>query len=155
MTVNVTSPITGSAQTGFTAPTYTVVQDTSPNSNSKQYAVTALGGTQTGVDVNSVSKPFTHTFFRPAVLKMLKAPNPVTGVVKDVPRNIWKFLTRKGGVPAVNQSSDLIKITTTFEIPAGVDTYEPEEIRAALSAHIGALNQQSAGIGDSLVQGTL
>lgn len=148
------SSITGAAVTGFTTPGYTCTQDVGPSQNSKQYAVTGLTGTQTNVDANAVSKPFTHTFFRPAQLKTLPAANPVTGVIKNIPRNVYKLLTRKGAKAAAN-SDDLIKITTTFDIPAGVDAYEPEEIKAALSAHIGALNGQSSGIADTLLTGIM
>jgi hypothetical protein len=46
-------------------------------------------------------------------------------------------------------------ITTVMEVPAGSDLASPAEIRAALSAHIGALNQQSAGVGDTTVSGII
>lgn len=45
MTMNLTTPLTGAAQTGFTAPTYTLTLDVNPAQNAKQWAVTALGGT--------------------------------------------------------------------------------------------------------------
>ena len=62
MAISLTSPITGAAVTGLTSPTYTVAVDTPPNTWSKQWAVTALGGTQTGVDTSSsASRPFTLT----------------------------------------------------------------------------------------------
>ena len=154
MTISLTSPVSGSAQTGFTAPTYTVVQDTAPAWNGKQYAVTAVGGTQTGVDINSVSKPFTTTFFKPQVLKSLPQPSPA-GVYRSVPINQYKLLTRKGGSPAANQAAIPFKVETVIQVPAGVDTYEPEEVRAALSLHIGCLTQMSAGIGDTVVTGVM
>lgn len=154
MSINL-STITGAAVTGFTSPTYTVSVDTPPNINGKQYAVTALGGTQVGVDVNTVSKPFTLTFFRPAQLKTLPGINPVTGLVKNIPTNQYKLVTRKGAVPSVNQQNQVARITTTIEVPAGTDTYEPEEIKAMLSAHIGALNQQSSGLADTVLTGVL
>lgn len=150
-----TTPVTGSAQTGFTSPTYTLTSDTPPDNNAKQYAITALGGTQANVDVHSVSKPFTVSFFRPKVLKVLPAPNSITGVIKNIGVNSYKLITRKGAVPSVNQTTLVPRITTTFEIPAGVDTYEPEEVRAMLSLHIGVLSQQSASIGDTLVSGLM
>lgn len=149
------SPITGATVTGLTTPTYTILADTPPNINGKQYAVSALGGTQTGVDVNSVSKPFTLTFFRPQVLKTLPSINPLTGIVKNVPVNSYKLVTRKGAVPAVNQQSQVGRITTSFDIPAGTDTYEPEEIRAMISAHIGALWAQADGISSTVLTGVL
>lgn len=150
-----TSPVTGGAVGGLTSPTYTIVQDVAPNINGKQYAVTALGGTQTGVDVNSVSKPFTVTFFRPAVLKTLPAPNPTTGVIRSFPVNSYKLISRKGAVPSVNQASLLCRITTQIDVPSGTDTYEPEELRAMLSMHIGTLNQQASGICDTILTGVL
>jgi len=150
-----TSPITGAAVTGFTSPTYTIVTDTAPNINGKQYAVSAVGGTQVGVDANSVSKPFTITFFRPANLRVLPTPNPVTGVIKDVPVNSYKLITRKGALPAANQQSQVARITTIIDVPAGTDTYEPEEIKAMLSAHLGVLTAQSSGISDTVISGVM
>lgn len=149
------TPVTGAAVTGFTSPTYTIAADTPPNINGKQYAITALGGTQTGVDANTVSKPFTLTFFRPVQLKVLPSVNPVTGVVKNIPVNSYKCITRKGATPAVNQQIQVARITTTFDVPAGTDTYEPEEIKAMISAHIGALWAQSSGIADTVITGVL
>jgi len=150
-----TTPVTGAAQTGFTTPTYTLTADIAPSPNGKQYAITALGGTQASVDVHSVSKPFTVTFFRPMQLKTLPQANPVTGIIKSIPINSYKLITRKGAAPAVNQNNIVCRVTTTIEVPAGVDTYEPEEIRAMLSCHLGTLAQVSAGIGDSVISGII
>lgn len=155
MAITITSPITGAAQTGFTSPTYTVVTDTPPSANGKQVAVTVLGGTQTGVDIHSVSKPFTLSVFRPQVLKPLPVANPLTGVIKNIPMNTYKVITRKGVVPAVNQSAIIARMTTVLDIPAGSDTYEPEELRAMISAHIGLLTQLSAELGNTTVTGIL
>lgn len=149
------SAVTGATVPGFTTPTYTPTVDTAPAINAKQWAITAVGGTQVGVDLNSVSKPFTFSFFRPAVLKGLPAANPTTGVVKSVPVNTYKAITRKGALPSANQAPQIIKIWTVFEVPAGVDTFEPEDLKAAVSLHIGALSQQSSGIADTLVSGVL
>lgn len=150
-----TSPVTGATVPGFTTPTYTIAVDVAPGINGKQFAVTALGGTQTGVDVNTVSKPFTHTFFRPLVLKILGAVNPVTGIIKNVPVNTYKLITRKGAVPYANQQAQVARITTIIDVPAGTDTFEPEDITAMLSSHIGILNQQSSGIRDTVITGVL
>jgi len=149
------SPVTGAAVSGLTSPTYTIVTDVAPTINGKQYAITALGGTQTGVDINSVSKPFSISFFRPAVLKALPQPNPVTGVVKNIPMNTYKLITRKGVVPSVNQVAMTARITTTIDIPAGSDTYEPEELRALISAHFGVGSAQASGIADTVISGVI
>jgi len=126
-----------------------------PNINGKQYAVTALGGTQTGVDVNSVSKPFTISFFRPSVLRTLPSANPVTGVIKNIPVNTYKLITRKGAQPSSTQVPQVARITTIIEIPAGTDTYEPEELRALLSAHFGVGWAQASGIADTCTTGVI
>lgn len=155
MSFNPSSPVTGAAVSGLTSPTYTLAADVAPSINGKQYAVTALGGTQTNVDVNSVSRPFTLTFFRPANLRVLPAPNAVTGVIKDVPMNTYKLITRKGVAPGVNQNSVVARITTTIDVPAGSDTYEPEDLKAMISAHFGMGYVQASGIADTVTTGVL
>jgi len=155
MTMTVTSPITGGAQSGFASPTYTLTADVAPDNNGKQNAVTALGGTQSGVTTHSVAAPFTVTCIRPKSLKTLGQPNPVTGVVKNVPRNTYKVITRKGVLPLAGQPYTTMLVTTTIEVPAGADLADAANVRAALSAHIGAVWQQSAGIGDSAVSGVI
>lgn len=155
MAVTFTSPITGAAQTGLTTPTYTHVADTAPDSNGRQVAVTALGGTQTGVTTHSVAAPFTLTVIRPKVFKSLGKANPVTGVIANVPKNTYKFITRKGVLPLAGQPYQVMLIETSISLPAGADLADPANARAALSAHFGAIAQQSAGFGDTTVTGIL
>lgn len=156
MSINVTSPITGAAQTGFTAPTYTVTPDVAPPGNpGEQVAVIALGGTQAGVTAHSVASPFTINFTRPASPRVLGNPNPVTGIVGSVPTNTYKIITRKGVTPLAGQPFKVMNITTTVDVPAGSDTADAANIRAALSAHFGAVAQQSAGFGDLTINGVL
>jgi hypothetical protein len=155
MAFSPSSPVTGSAQTGLTSPTYTLSADTPPVSHSKQYAVTALGGTQTGVEAHAMSQPFTIAMFRPAVPKTLGVPNPATGVINNIPRNVAKIVVRKGVNVAANQAPVTAIFTLTCDIPAGADVYDPESVRAALSLLFGTVSASSAGIGDSVVTGVL
>lgn len=155
MVFNPTTPITGSAQTGLTSPTYTIVQDSSPDFNGKQVYVSALGGTQTGVVAHSVAAPFTCSMFRPKVLKTLAPVNPVTGVLRSVPMNTYKVLTRKGVLPLAGQSYKTAMFSTTLDIPAGSDTSDAINLRAGLSAHIGLLMQLSNELGNSVTTGTI
>jgi hypothetical protein len=155
VTIALTTPVTGSAQTGFTSPTYTVVADTPPNAYSKQYAVTALGGTQSLVDVHGASKPFTITFARPQVIRPAPLANPVTGVMPNAPRNVYSVVVRKGMTPGVGQNPQVAVLRCDLSVVSGADLVEPEDIRAALSLLIGGLTQQSAGLGDTLVNGLL
>jgi hypothetical protein len=131
------------------------VADTPPDINAKQYVVSALGGTQTGVTVHSVNSPFTLTMFRPKQYKQLGVPNPSTGVIARIPRNSFKIICRKGMLPLAGQAVDTAIYTLTIDNPAGTDLASPQEIRAALSALFGLASQQSAGIGDTLVSGVL
>lgn len=154
MAFSLSSPVTGGAQTGLTSPTYTLVADSPPVPHSKQWYVSALGGTQTGVDVHQLSKPFTIAVFKPASAKALPVMNQ-NGVIYNIPNNTTKVVTRKGVLPLAGQPNKNLLITTVIECPAGADLADPEDIRAAMSLHIGALNQQSAGLGDSAIQGTI
>lgn len=156
MSISVTSPITGAAQTGFTSPTYTVITDNAPSGTlGKQVAVSALGGTQAGVTTHSVASPFTVNFTRPSNLRILGNPNPVTGVVTFVPTNIYKVITRKGVTPLAGQPIKVMTGITSYEVPAGADTADAPNVRACVSCHIGAQNQQSAGMGDLFINGVL
>jgi hypothetical protein len=153
---SLSSPVTGGAQTGFTSPTYTITPDTAPNSAGKQYAVTALGGTQAGVDASSTpSKPFTITLSRPQVLRSLGVVDPVTGVLRSVPRNTYTIRCRKGSVPLAGQQSVVAQATLTIDVPAGSDLADPANIRAMLSLLFGSLTQISASIGDTCVTGVI
>lgn len=156
MSISVTSPITGGAQTGLTSPTYTVTPDTAPPGNpGKQVAVTALGGTQTGVTVHSVASPFTLNFTRPGTLRVLGSPNPVTGVIQLVPVNTYKAIVRKGVTPLAGQPIKVMNLTLTADVPAGADLADPQNVRAGFSLMVGAISQQSAGYGDLAINGVL
>lgn len=155
MTINFTSPVTGLAQTGLTTPTYTLVSDLAPDVNGRQQAVTALGGTQTGVRVHTSTDPFTITSFRPKVFQALGKPNPTTGVIKYVPMNRFRVLTRKGVLPLAGQSAVPAMADVVMSVPAGADSADAPNLRAMLSLAFGALSQQSAGIGDTIVSGIM
>jgi hypothetical protein len=40
-------------------------------------------------------------------------------------------------------------------VPAGTDTYEPEELRAMISLHFGAGWAQASGIADTVISGVI
>lgn len=150
-----TSPITGATVTGLTSPTYTLSSDTPPDSNMEQWAITALGGTQTGVDAHSIAKPFTLTVQRPKSFKALGAVNPVTGQLGSVPENVFKIRVRKGATPLDGQPSRVARCEVVIHVPAGTDVADPEDLRAMLSCFIGALNSNSADISDMIINGII
>jgi len=155
MSFSPSSPVSGAAVPGFTTPTYTLTTDVAATVNAKQFAVTALGGTQTGVDAHSVSKPFTLTFVRPVTLKAMPSPNPVTGQYPvSIPVNKYLFITRKG-VNCVAGVTRPLVVRLEIGVPVGSDTYEPEDVKAAISAAIGTLYQQASGIAQTCLDGIM
>lgn len=154
MSVSLPTSITGGAQTGFTAPTYTLVAGAYPGVNGKQNYVTAVGGTQAGARVHSVSDPFTLYAFQPVAPKSLGQMN-ANGVFTNVPVNVYGIGVRKGLIPAANQASQIGGVDIRVRVPAGSDSYDAANVRAMLSAAIGALSSLSAGIGDTAVSGQL
>lgn len=154
MTISVTTPVTGSAQTGFSSPSFVVASDAAPNAYSKQYAVTSLTGAGSA-DPHGASKPFTLTFSRPQSVRSAPVPNPTTGVMGNSPRNTYSVLVRKGTVPGTNQNPQTMVLRCDLAVVAGADLVEPDDVRAGLSLLIGGLSQQSAGIGDMLINNLL
>lgn len=154
MTWSPDSSTTGGAQTGFTSPTFTLVDDTAPVINAKQKTVSALGGTQGSATANSASSPFTATFYKPAAIRQLPAANPVTGLRGSIPNNQYKLIIRKGGYAAAGVPVQAIA-RLTIDVPAGMDSYNPDEVRAFASFLVGILSEESADLGDTLVTGVL
>jgi hypothetical protein len=148
------SSTTGGAQTGFTSPTFTLVDDSAPVVNAKQKTVSALGGTQGVATANSASSPFTATFYKPATIKPLPPGNPVTGLRGQVPNNQYKLIIRKGGYAAAGVPVTAI-VRLTVDIPAGMDSYNPDEVRSLTSFLVGILSEESADLGDTLITGVL
>ena len=155
MSITIPATVTGGAQTGFTSPVYNMTADNAPDINAKQSAVTSLGGTQAGVTAHTVSAPFFASVWKPKQYAVLGKANPVTGLISNVPSNEYKIITQKGVTPAANQPAKKMNIRTIVEVPAGSDSYDAANVRAALSLHIGLLTSASAGIGDTAVNGIL
>lgn len=154
MAVSLSSPVTGAAQTGLVTPTYTVLADQMPDINAEQHYVSALGGTQTNVRIHAASDPFTTAFWRDKVIKVLGQLG-LNGMYGNVPVNKYKAVTRKGVIVAAGQPPRVMLIRTEIECPAGAESYDFPNVAAALSLHIGALSQQSAGLGDTVKSGSL
>lgn len=144
------SPVTGGPQTGLTSPTYTLVADVAPAAHGKQYYVSALGGTQTGVEVNSLSNPFTTTFFKVAAPKSLPPVN-ASGGLSSVPKNVFKWNVRKGLEVVSGQPRQVGLFELSMSVPAGADIQDPESIRAALSLLFGIAWAESANLGTTLI----
>jgi hypothetical protein len=94
--INPSSPITGSAITGLTSPTYTLTADNPPDSNSKAYVVTSLGGTQTGVVAHSNMMPMRVVAKRPARVKIPGQRSMTTGMYLTGGKNEYSYTFVKG-----------------------------------------------------------
>lgn len=149
-----TSPVTGGPQVGLTSPTYTLTADVAPAAHGKQYYVSALGGTQTGVEVNSLSNPFTTTFFKVANPKSLPAVN-ASGGLSSVPKNVFKWNVRKGLEVASGQPRQIGLGELTFTLPAGADVQDPESVRAMASLLFGIAFADSSAIGTIFINNGL
>jgi len=154
MSISLTGVITGGAQTGFTSPTYTLSLDNPPDNRSKQSAVTTIGGTQAGVVAHTVNAPFTVTFRRPSILKTLSVAvlNGLTGQYSRVPFNEYIMLVRKAAQVALNQWV-INEYRLNSKVYAGTETYDAPNVRAGVSLTVGALNTNSAGLGDTITTG--
>lgn len=155
MAFSPSTPVTGAAVTGLTSPTFTIAADIAPTPLGKQYVVTALGGTQTDVSIHSLSSPFFVSFTRPATFKPLSQVNPTTGRLTSVPRNTWKLIVAKGATPLAGQAAVPILFRGEFVVPAGVDTADPNEVKAFMSFLGGLLTAQANGIAASLIDGVI
>lgn len=145
---------TGSAQTGFTSPTYTLAADLAPDANSRQWVVTAVGGTQTDVRASTAGDPFT-TLIRRGPYRQRPIANPVNGSYGNVPLNRVELLTRKGVKIDSAGTIRVMNLRVIAEIPAGAETSDAPNIRACLSSTIGLLNEESSDLGDSLISGII
>jgi len=155
MAIAISSPLPGASVPGFTSPTYTCVGDMAPNAAAgKQVAISAVGGTQVGVTSHTISSPFTLTVERPTTLRQVPVVG-ASGVLGSVPRNKFVVRTRKGVTPAANQQAQVMMIETIISVPAGSDTYDAANVKAAISAHLGLLAQQSSGLADTVLTAIL
>lgn len=148
------SPVTGATVSGLTSPTYTFTADTPPNAWSKAYAVTSLGGTQTGVDVTSASRPFTLIVSRPQAIRSLNAIDS-NGVLRNVPYNVYNVKSTKGVTPLAGQASKNATADSRYAVPAGSDVADGVNLAALVSMHVGVQWQQSSGLADTLKTGVL
>lgn len=119
------SNVTGDTITGLTNPTYTVTADTPPPGvRGKQYYVSALGGTQTGVASHSAGIPFTLTWESPPNPRPSPAISSSSGQPLTAVRNKSRMLVRKG-LEVVSGYYQVGSVDISFNIPAGAEQNDP------------------------------
>lgn len=150
------SPVTGAAQTGLTSPTYTLSADVYPAGvNGKQYAVTTLGGTQTGVRVHSIDSPFTIAMTRPKTVRSAPGAADISNRGVPIPKNEFSVIVRKGVTASSYAATQVELIKMTISVPAGAGLNDEVNLRAALSLLFGTLWANSSAIGDTVVNAVL
>jgi len=159
MTVGITSPVTGSAQTGMTSPTFTFTEDRVIGSQpARRYLVSARGGTglnNVTTDVHAVSRPFSVTIARPASFKPAPVINAASGIaLRATGKNEYKFTVAKG-VTAASGLTEVSFFDGNIRIPAGADINDVAGVKSLLSAAIGVLTSIASGLGDTVIDGNL
>jgi hypothetical protein len=150
------SPVTGTSLSGLTTPTYTIVPDTAPGLNGKQWAVSALGGTQTGVAPNSVGAPFTATYSRPTSFRTASdGVLSAQGIIADCPTNRFKRIVRKAVNVNDEGGSAIMWIETTYHVPVNSTIADPTGVKACMSFDGGLASQDYDDWFDAIHQGTL
>jgi len=152
----------GTALTGVTLPTFTLVVDTPKSLNANQWYVSSIGGTWTGTAPNkhSALKMFILTFTKPTVLKTLlgKFYSAVSNIYsKPIPVNIWEMLVAsKASVDTLNPNANLggVRVRISLEAAPGVVDVNPNEVMKVLSLASGAFTSNLQGIYDSILSGT-
>lgn len=154
MTLTVSSPITGAAQTGLSSPTYSVVADSSVPTNVKAWVVSALGGTQTGVRTHTQSDPFSLQMYKPSLFK--RYVQGLVNTFSSQPKNVYGIVVRKGVLNTVGATVyDEAIARLTISIPAGSESADAANIAALMSVLGGVFWQQSAGFGDTVRTGIM
>jgi len=148
------SSIAGAAITGFTAPTMTLIGDGASSGLTRRHVVSAYGGTVGTARANSVAYPFNVEFRKPTVVNRVPAANPLTGVRPSIPTNSWVMNIQKGG-DAVSGSPVVARMRVYMDVPAGMESFTPDDLKAMLSFGAGLLVEEMADIFDSLATGTL
>lgn len=144
------------------SPSFTPVEDLAPVLHAEQMAVTSVGtNAQSSLDAfaaavntHQADSPFTITWFRPVSYKSRPPVNPNTGVLRgNIPTNTHKIIVRKGVNVHDSVTPQIMTIRVSLEIPAGAESADEENVRAAYSALAGFLSSKSIDNQDSLLTG--
>jgi hypothetical protein len=155
MSFTPTSPVTGAAVTGLTSPTYTLIADQNPAVNGKQWYVSAIGGTQTGVTTHAGSDPFTVSIYKVSNYQMVPTVTPSGSFRTSVPRNKFSMVFRKGLLPLAAMPKEPAIVRFQVDLPAGTDTADAVEIAALISLTTGLLYANATALYTSLVTNTI
>lgn len=155
---NPTTPVNGTAISGFTSPTYSLVVDVPQTPYERQWYIQTAGGTQANVVAHSADRPFTLRTKRPS--KILGLINKLYGanglLVGTVPVNTYDILVNTRGVIDAAGNTGPIRARLQLDVAAGAPSTAngAAQIKAALSLLLGACVQDINGLKDNPVNGT-
>jgi hypothetical protein len=154
MSFTLTGTIAGVAVTGFATPVFTIVEDTAAAPNTRRWFCTVAATAPSSV-VHAASNPFIVELTRPASFKSVPSLNSTTGfAVKSTGKNSYRIRIIKGTVPSTGLY-DRVLIDCQIGIPAGSEVNDVNQILNAWSLFGGFINENPAGLGDTLVDGRL
>ncbi len=151
--------VTGAACTGLTSPTFTLSQQ-SADASVKQWYVSSLGGTQTGVSTHTNELPFKVYSKVPTRFKIPGQRSLTTGQYtgsgagrkNEISIGIVKGVNILDGLSGYQY--DTINGSLSIRLPAAVGN-DPEQISAFLSLFAGILWANATGIYDTARTGIL
>lgn len=147
--------VTGAAIAAFTTPVFTLVADTPPEANSRQWYTSAISGTGTSTArVHTAPDPFT-ILIRKAPYKALPPKNPVNGSYGNVPLNRIEILCRKGVYIDSANTLRIASFRLIADLPAGCELADSVNIKAAVSNLLGLMAEESSDYADSLIAGVI
>jgi len=152
MAINLIGPTPAVTAGSLTLATYTFASDMNLDGRTRAYVVSALGGTQTGVTVNTIDKPKQVLFKRPPAFRSPSGFNASANRFTTVPRNTFKVLGKYG----VNVTSNQIEMATfnlDLNIPAGAVAQDRASVDAAILSYIAALYDQKEEIIQAVYDG--
>lgn len=141
------TPIGGAVILPLVTPTFTVAETAAPDVNGRSWIVTTLGGTQTGVNTHSISNPFQISVWVPKVPAQAVALDSQGKRTRNSPRNEYRIVVRKGTSTVTNQPTENMVVDVAIRVPAGAETNDYPNVVAGLSAAIGFIFDEAAGIG--------
>lgn len=154
--MDISSPVTGAAMDLFTSPTYTLATDQPADTNQKAWYVSAVGGTQPGVDQHSAGNPFQVILTRPKNIKLPNAQVLATqGQLGSAPVNEYKLTVRKGTDINIVGGTSRVLCELRFVIPSNSPEVAPHDIQAALSLLCGIITQDPTDFWDVASTGSI
>jgi len=139
--INLSGPTTATTAGLLTAATYSFIPDMANDARSKVYVVSAIGGTQPGVNAHTADLPKLIVFKKPANWAVLGGYSATTGRWARVPKNTFRVVGKIGVLVAAGQT-EIMTLGLDIPIPAGALSYDQANTEAGIVMFLqGIINQ--------------